>query len=153
MPLLDPIENLKIQDSSFDQAVKRVHKLEIKLKASPILNDPRLPELYEAYEKKVVMEEKASALGKQVKAQKGMIMKDELKGMRRALRRLQCTNEQDVVQVKGNIACELDAGDELLVTEMLVDGVFNDLTPAYCVALCSCLVYDEKAEEAATRAR
>jgi len=148
LPMLDPIENLKIEDSSFDTAVRRVVKLEEKLKASPMLSDPRLPELYAQYEKKVSMEEKASALGKQVKAQKGMIMKDELKGMRRALRRLQMTSEQDVVQVKGRIACELDAGDELLVTEMIVAGVFNDLTPQQAVALASCLVFEEKSEEA-----
>ena len=40
------------------------------------------------------------------------------------------------LQVKGRIACELDAGDELLVTEMIVAGVFNDLTPQQ-VACCS----------------
>lgn len=149
LPMLDPTENLKIQDGSFDQAVKKVVKLESKLKDIPIVKDPRLSDLYERYEEKVKRQEYASVLEKKVKDQKGMIMKDQLKGMRRALRRLKHTSEQDVVQVKGRMACELDAGDELLVTELIVEGVFNDLTPQQAVALASCLVFDEKSEESA----
>ena len=39
------------------------------------------------------------------------------------------------------------SGDELVLTEMLFNGVFNDLTVAQCVALCSCFVVTENAKE------
>ena len=34
-----------------------------------------------------------------------------------------------MIDVKGRIACELSSADELLLTEMMFNGVFNDLTP------------------------
>ena len=37
--------------------------------------------------------------------------------------------------------------DELLVTELLFDGVFNDLSPQQASALLSCFVFQEKASE------
>jgi ATP-dependent RNA helicase DOB1 len=39
------------------------------------------------------------------------------------------------------------SGDELVLTEMLFNGVFNDLTVAQCVALCSCFVVTENVKE------
>ena len=48
--------------------------------------------------------------------------------------------------VKGRVACEISAADELLLTEMIFGGVFNDLTPAQCAALLSCFVFQENAE-------
>ena len=36
------------------------------------------------------------------------------------------------------------SGDELLLTEMIFNGVFNDLSIQQCVALLSCFVFEEK---------
>ena len=38
-------------------------------------------------------------------------------------------------------------GDELVLTEMLFNGVFNDLTVTQCVSLCSCFVVTENVKE------
>jgi len=38
------------------------------------------------------------------------------------------------------VACEISAGDELMLTELLFDGVFNDLNSEQCCALLSCFV-------------
>lgn len=69
---------------------------------------------------------------------------DELKNRKRALRRLGFATSEDVVEQKGRVACEISSGDELLLTEMIFNGVFNDLTPEQCAALLSCFVFDEK---------
>ncbi len=39
------------------------------------------------------------------------------------------------------------SADELVITELLFNNVFRDLTPQQCCALLSCLVFDEKANE------
>jgi len=39
------------------------------------------------------------------------------------------------------------SADELLVTELLFNGVFNDLTPEQCCALLSCFVFQEKSKQ------
>ena len=35
----------------------------------------------------------------------------------------------DVIEVKGRIACELSSADELLLTEMMFNGMFNEMSP------------------------
>ncbi|KAG1523948.1 hypothetical protein G6F52_004600 [Rhizopus delemar] len=48
--------------------------------------------------------------------------------------------------MKGRVACEISTGDELLLTEMIFQGVFNDLTVDQSVAVLSCFVFDEKVD-------
>ena len=57
-----------------------------------------------------------------------MLQLDELKCRKRVLRRLGYATSQDVIERKGRVACELSAADELLLTEMLFNGLFNNLT-------------------------
>lgn len=49
--------------------------------------------------------------------------------------------------MKGRVACEISTGDELLITEMIFNGAFNDLTVEQSVALLSVFVFQEKSEE------
>ena len=67
--------------------------------------------------------------------------------MKRVLRRLGYIDEGDVVQSKGRVACEINSADELLLTELIYDGVFLDLTPQQCVALLASVVFLEKVEK------
>ena len=46
--------------------------------------------------------------------------------------------------MKGRVACEISTGDELLLTEMIFNGAFNDLSVEQTVALLSCFVFEEK---------
>ena len=43
----------------------------------------------------------------QVKEVEAVLMQDELKGMRRVLRRLGHTSDEGVIQNKGRVACEV----------------------------------------------
>lgn len=63
--------------------------------------------------------------------------------------RLGFTSSSDVVEMKGRVACEISTGDELLLTEMVFQNVFNDLTVEQTVSLLSCFVFDERVENAA----
>ena len=46
--------------------------------------------------------------------------------------------------MKGRVACEISTGDELLLTELIFNGVFNTLPPEHCAGLLSCFVFTEK---------
>ena len=63
-----------------------------------------------------------------MRAAKSVQQQEELKSRKRVLRRLGYATQQDVIERKGRVACELSAADELLLTEMLFNGVFNELT-------------------------
>eukprot|EP00656_Telonema_subtile_P054689 TRINITY_DN8233_c0_g1_i2.p1 TRINITY_DN8233_c0_g1~~TRINITY_DN8233_c0_g1_i2.p1 ORF type:complete len:1046 (-),score=338.04 TRINITY_DN8233_c0_g1_i2:40-3177(-) len=146
-PLLDPIENMEIKQEGFDQLVRRIAKLEGKLVKNKLFGKPELADLYAQYNNKCKLVIKEEELGKKMRQCRTMIMKDELKGMRRVLRRLGHTDQEDVIQTKGRVACELNAGDELLATELIFAGVFNDVEPEQVVALMSCLVYNDKIKD------
>ena len=64
--------------------------------------------------------------------------------MKRVLRRLGFITSENVVDVKGRVACCISTADELLATELIFSGVLNELTNDQLVALLSCLVYAEK---------
>ena len=70
-------------------------------------------------------------------------MREELKKMKRVLRRLGYTSTEGVLGTKGRFSCELSTPDELVLTDMVFDGVFNDLKVEQAVALVSCFVFKE----------
>ena len=71
---------------------------------------------------------------------------DELKCRKRVLRRFGFINDAEVVQLKARVACEISTGDELLLSELLFDRFFNELSPELCAAVLSVFIFEEKAE-------
>ena len=62
--------------------------------------------------------------------------------MTRVLRQLGAIDQDNVVQLKGRVAAELNTTvDEMLVTELLFSNTFNDLSVAQTAAMLSCLAY------------
>lgn len=64
------------------------------------------------------------------------------------LRTLGYVDVNETVCIKGRVACEVNTCEELIVTEMVFEGVLNDLEPAEIVAALSSLVYQAKSDEA-----
>uniref|UniRef100_M1A8P3 HUA enhancer 2 n=1 Tax=Solanum tuberosum TaxID=4113 RepID=M1A8P3_SOLTU len=52
-----------------------------------------------------------------------------------------------IVQLKGQAACLIETGDELLVTELMFNGTFNDLNHHQVAALASCFTPGDRSEE------
>jgi ATP-dependent RNA helicase DOB1 len=113
---------------------------------SSLHKDPRLPELYTLYSKKMESQERIRNLKKRIQATHDVLKLEELKCRKRVLRRLGFTSSADIVDVKGRVACEISSGDELLLTELIFNGVFNPLAPEHCAAILSSFVFTEKSE-------
>lgn len=75
---------------------------------------------------------------------------DELKSRKRVLRRLGFINDQEVVQLKARVACEISTGDghECLLAELLFNRFFNEMSPEVCAAVLSCFIFEEKSRNA-----
>ena len=112
--------------------------------ASPLHKDPRLAELYTLYARKQAHQTRIRELRKRVQATHDVLQMEELKCRKRVLRRLGFTSADDIVDMKGRVACEISTGDELLLTELIFNGVFNTLSPEQCAGLLSCFVFTEK---------
>lgn len=148
LPLLDPIKDMKIVDEPFKVLLqkisvleKRVAEIEKELGGS---NSKKLKKLYDSYLEKDTLITRVEEMKKKIQVAESILQLDELKCRKRVLRRLGFTDENDVVEKKGRVACEISTGDELLLTEMIFNGVFNDLEPEQCAALLSCFVFTEK---------
>lgn len=145
--VLDPIENMKITDNSFKELLRKIEIMESRLVANPLHNSPRLEGLYNQYAEKVALQNKIRALKKQIQDAHAIMQLEELKCRKRVLRRLQFINEDEVVQLKARVACEISTGDELMLSELLFNRFFNDMTPELCAAIMSCFVFEEKVNE------
>ncbi|WVF70153.1 hypothetical protein IAT40_004941 [Kwoniella sp. CBS 6097] len=145
-PLLDPIKSMGIEDKSFKDLVKKIAILEQRLASLPITSSPSLPQLYDLFDRKQRSIENVKALKRKINSVHDILQLEELKSRKRVLRRLGFTTADDVVEMKGRVACEISTGDELMLTEMMFGGTFGTLTPEQCAALLSCFVFQEKSE-------
>ncbi|GME32926.1 ATP-dependent RNA helicase dob1 [Neofusicoccum parvum] len=148
--ILDPIENMGITDDNFKKLLRKIEVLECRMLSNPLHNSPRLPDLYDLYASKVELGNKMKEVKKQINNALSIIQLDELKCRKRVLRRLGFINEADVVQLKARVACEISTGDELVLSELLFNGFFNELTPEQCAAALSCFIFEEKSNETPT---
>lgn len=146
-PILDPIEDMKIDDPQFGKLLKKIEVLQAKLNTNPLTNAPGYKEKYDKYFEKIELKNEIGKLSKQINEAKAIIQLDDLKYRKRVLRRLGFTTQQDIIELKGRVACEISTGDELLLTELIFNGNFNELTPAQSAALLSCFVFEERSKE------
>ncbi|OJJ44720.1 hypothetical protein ASPZODRAFT_71217 [Penicilliopsis zonata CBS 506.65] len=145
--VLDPLEDMKIEDDTFKKKLRKIEVLESRLLSNPLHNSPRLSELYELYAEKVELGAQAKAIRKKIAEATSTLQLDELKCRKRVLRRFGFINEAEVVQLKARVACEISTGDELMLSELLFNGFFNKLTPEQAAAVLSVFVFEEKTKE------
>merc|ERR1712151_100509 len=150
VPQLDPVEEMKIKDEDAHAAIGGIRDLEKKRAENSFHGQEKLPAYLESFEKKVKLHTKVQDLVKTINASRFMVMGDDLRAMRRTLRRLEFIDKSGVVQLKGRMACELTSCDEILMTEIVFQNVFADMEANNIIALCSCLIFDEKSEDPIT---
>ncbi|KAI9329721.1 rRNA-processing arch domain-containing protein [Obelidium mucronatum] len=151
VPRLDPVEDMGIKDDKFKKLIRKIETLENKMKSHSLHNAPELQELYASYVVKVDLSRKIKSVKKQMKDTESILQLDELKCRRRVLRRLGYTTANDVIEMKGRVACEVSVGDELLLTEIMLAGGFGDLSVEQTVALLSCFCHSERNEKNQTK--
>ena len=152
IPHLDPLTDMNVTDDQFTAMVKRCSVLEER--RTKLRQDAK-----EAGGDVAVgaLEEKATvtrALGRAkralVEAERAvataseMILGEELTSMSRVLRRLGFITPDDVLEVKGRVACEISAADELVLTELLFSGTLTKLETPVLAALLSVFVWEER---------
>lgn len=147
IPLMDPIESMKIDDKDFKVLLKKIDVLESKLATNVLHNSVRLKDLYDLYSRKVELGQQIEGLKAKILETQAVIQLDDLRHRKRVLRRLGFTTQDDIIELKGRVACEISTGDELLLTELIFNGSFNDLSCEQCAALLSCFVFQERAKE------
>lgn len=147
-PLLDPVNDVGIKDPAFEALVRRIETLEKSLFSHPLHKSPRLVQILEAYVAKKKQMSRLDSLMQKTKNAQAIVHLEELQGRKRFLCRMGYITERDVIETKGRVACEISSGDEILLTELIFSGFFNDLSPEQIAALLSSIVFEEKSDEA-----
>lgn len=147
IPLLDPVENMKIEDTDFKNLLRKIEVLESKLYSNPLSSSINLKELYDKYSSKILFQKDIKSIKDKILEAQAVIQLDDLRHRKRVLRRLGFTNASDVIELKGRVACEISTGDELLLTELIFNGNFNELSAEQCASLLSCFVFQERSKE------
>ncbi|KAJ2731138.1 ATP-dependent RNA helicase mtr4 [Coemansia sp. BCRC 34962] len=147
IPLLDPVNDMGIRDATFQELVAKAKTLEAKLHEHRLFGSADEGRLFGAYQAKVGVQSRLKDARRRIAEAQSAVQLDELKCRKRVLRRLGYTTAEDVITMKGRVACEITSGDELLLSELMFHGVFNDLTTEQTVALLSCFVFSEKSKD------
>ncbi|EME28318.1 Superkiller viralicidic activity 2-like 2 [Galdieria sulphuraria] len=157
IPLLDPVEDMGIKDEEFRKLIRQAESVEDQLFSSKLAQKyslslhttypEELSRLMDSYQRKEQILVEIKAVKRQIRLGQGLILREELKRMLRVLRRLGFINHENIVEKKGRTACEVNTADELVLTELMFHGAFNEIKAEVAVALLSCFVYDEKQDE------
>ncbi|XP_057674378.1 exosome RNA helicase MTR4 [Corythoichthys intestinalis] len=147
VPLLDPVDDMGIKDAGLKKVIQKVEAFEHRMYSHPLHSDPNLEAVYSLCEKKALISADVRTAKRELKKARTVLQMDKLKCRKRVLRRLGFASPSDVIELKGRVACEISSADELLLTEMVFNGLFNDLTTEQATALLSCFVFQENASE------
>lgn len=141
LPLLDDVDDLKLQGERFETLRSQISAL---TDAANSQDSVAVLDALPVHRQKSQLLAEAADKRKQAKEARAMVLKDEIRRMRRVLRRLEHVNADGVITLKGRAACELNTADELVAAQLLLGGAFAELDPPEIAALLSCLVFTEK---------
>uniref|UniRef100_A0A3B0MNY5 ATP-dependent RNA helicase, putative n=1 Tax=Theileria annulata TaxID=5874 RepID=A0A3B0MNY5_THEAN len=169
LPLLHPVEHMKINNQDLTHILSyvvdtslhlitylylkntksmssEIDRLMNEINASPLPMREDYKELFSRYEEYSKVRKETEELENQLKECTQIIMKDELRHMKSVLRKLEYVDQFGTVTIKGRIACEINATDELLVSELFLRNFFENMEPEHICASLSCLVNDDRKE-------
>ncbi|GLT80298.1 hypothetical protein SLA2020_517460 [Shorea laevis] len=147
LPKLNPVTDMKIEDPEIVELVKQIEELEKKLFSHPCYKQSQDEHQITYFKRKAEVNHEIQQLKSKMRDSQLQKFRDELKNRSRVLKKLGHIDADGVVQLKGRAACLIDTGDELLVTELMFNGTFNDLDHHQVAALASCFIPVDKSSE------
>lgn len=136
-PEIDPITEMKIKDEKFQNYIKKQNLLIDEIKNSINFSEEEkiLFENYLDIKKKILKNEKL------INNYNLFTLKDELIKMEKFLRRLEYFDKN--MLTKGKIASEISTANQIIITELLNNGIFDTLPSEMIVSILSCIVFTD----------
>ncbi|VDO83497.1 unnamed protein product [Schistosoma margrebowiei] len=144
LPVLDPIKDLNIKDNRVKQQCETINLLKARMTMNPISKRADLDSLIDRFNWKATNLRKLEDIRERINRTDSLSHFDELRARKRLLRRLCFCSEDDTIALKGRIACEISTGDELVLTELLLDGFFSQFSPVQLAGVMSCFVAEKQ---------
>lgn len=144
LPLLDPIDDMNINDNRFKKLVRTIEALE-----DDVLSHigGSMVEEYALFREKLAFDTKCKSLEGQLHdIDHNLLFRHNIKHMKRVLRTLDFVSQDNIVTIKGRVACEITTSNELVTSELIFSGALGSFTSEQICALLSCLVFSEGAK-------
>lgn len=144
VPLLDPEQDMKLRDKALRKLQSRIEEVEGMLAGHRLAAVPGLLQRLALLQEKQALSSQIKLAKKEVKTAQSLVLLDDLRAKQRVLRKLGYTDRDDMLQPKARLAQSIQSADELVLTELVLDGALNQLSPEQICGLCSCFVWTEK---------
>ena len=148
LPLLDLRAFLKRGSDvvHYRKMCDRIQELTTLMRSFESHRHPNLERMYEEVDRRETLRQKVKTLQHLLSNESLQLFPDFLQ-RKAVLRKIGYVDENETVCVKGRVACEVNTCEELIATEMVFEGILNDLEPEEIVAVLSALIYQEKKDE------
>ncbi|KAF3325604.1 superkiller viralicidic activity 2-like 2 isoform X1 [Carex littledalei] len=147
LPKLHPLKDMGIKDEEVVDLVHQLEDLDKKLCSHPLHKVGQSEQQLSSYKRKAELNHEIQQVKSRMRDSQLQKFRDELKNRSRVLKMLGHIDADGVLQLKGRAACLIDTGDELLVTELMFNGTFNDLDHHQVASLVSCFIPCDKSNE------
>ena len=67
-------------------------------------------------------------MSKKIKVKSALVLTQEMKAHNRVIKRVGLV-DKGVVTLKGRVTCEINSNHEILLTDLVFTGFFNDMSP------------------------
>ncbi|XP_071447333.1 superkiller complex protein 2 [Hetaerina americana] len=144
MQLLNPLTDLGIKDIKMFRIIEPIMALKSELSKFDFSQALNFEDQFKILFKKKWLEDRKSKL-EFMKSHESLSLYPEYCARVRVLRELQYIDQNNHVQMKGRAACQLSSNNqELILTEIIFQHVFNSMEPTEMAALLSALVFQAK---------
>ncbi|KAF5512457.1 putative ATP-dependent RNA helicase [Colletotrichum aenigma] len=141
----DEMDLSKIKNLQFQEMMKKRKDAELTASSSPSLSCGQFLKHFAMCHDQWLIKEHISQLRQSLSDQNLQLLPDYEQRIQ-VLKQLQFIDESSRIQLKGKVACEIHSGDELVLTELILDNVLADYEPAEIAALLSAFVFQEKTD-------
>lgn len=124
---------------------KREELLE-KIEENKVLKSPEFKQVYAQLRKQHEIKSNIDSLNLLISDENLELLPDYNQRLE-VLKQLEFIDENQTVMLKGRVACEINSGWELVLTELILDNFLGDFEPEEIVALLSCFVYEGRTKD------
>ncbi|KAJ1528402.1 hypothetical protein ONE63_006817 [Megalurothrips usitatus] len=141
---LNPIQDMKVNDINLAPNIRWLESVQSELSSDPCTNFANLEDELKDIYSYLKLQQRKKNLKYSISYQSMTLYPDYMNRLN-VLKRLRYINDQDTVELKGKVACEMSS-HELMITELVMEGVLTNLPTAEIAALLSCLVFQHKTD-------
>lgn len=140
------IEFQKAVQLSLHELVHEKNDLVSQLKSTDVFQRPEFNTIFSQLAKRDSIEKLIESISLLLSDENLELLPDYEQRLK-VLHSLGFIDDQQRVVLKGRVACEINSGWELVLTELILDNFLGDFQPEEIVALLSCFVYEGRTNE------